>query len=180
VSQPLVDLVVSVLTAMGARHALIGAAALAAHGVARSTYDVDLLTTDAAVLDAGAWNEVVAACGCEVEVRRGDPDDPLAGVVRVRRPGEPDVDVVVGRWAWQADAIERAEAVSLGSVRVPVVRAADLVLLKLYAGGTQDLWDVEQLLAAGDRGAMAASVDAAIDRLPPEARRAWASLQRGR
>ena len=42
----LLDRVSGLLTARGIPHALIGAAALAARGIARSTYDIDLLTTD--------------------------------------------------------------------------------------------------------------------------------------
>ena len=42
----LVDRVSARLQAAGIPHALIGAAALAAAGVARSTFDIDLLTVD--------------------------------------------------------------------------------------------------------------------------------------
>ena len=51
----LFDQVLALLNAYRVPHALIGAAALAAHGVARSTYDIDLLTTDARVLGRGLW-----------------------------------------------------------------------------------------------------------------------------
>jgi hypothetical protein len=47
---------------------------MAAHGVSRSTFDIDFLTTDRRVLDAAMW--VIEAV---VEVRPGDADDPLAG-----------------------------------------------------------------------------------------------------
>jgi hypothetical protein len=43
----LLDRVVRALLARNVPHALIGAAALAARGIARSTYDIDLLTTAA-------------------------------------------------------------------------------------------------------------------------------------
>ena len=39
-------------------HALIGAAALAIHGVSRSTADIDLLSVDATILRAEAWAEL--------------------------------------------------------------------------------------------------------------------------
>ncbi len=41
-----VERVCAVLEANGTGHALIGAAALAARGVARSTYDIDLIISD--------------------------------------------------------------------------------------------------------------------------------------
>ena len=40
----LLDRVAAILDRAGARYAVIGASAMAAHGVARSTYDIDLLT----------------------------------------------------------------------------------------------------------------------------------------
>ncbi len=79
-------------------HALIGAGAMAAHGVIRSTDDLDLLVTDRAVLAAGFWDEL-ARQGFTVEVRAGDDADPLAGVVRVARLPARALDVVVGRSA---------------------------------------------------------------------------------
>jgi hypothetical protein len=126
-------------------HAVIGAAALAARGVARSTYDIDLLTTDSRVLSPDVWaplqsSEVV------VDIRRGDADDPLAGVVGVtERPAR----------------------------GVALVLARDLVLLKLYAGGTQDLWDVRALLDLPDAGSLASDVDQDLASLPADMRERW-------
>jgi hypothetical protein len=54
-----------------------------------------------------------------------------------------------------------------------IVRASDLILLKLYAGGSQDAWDIEQLLAAGDRETLVVAVNAELDSLPGDARARW-------
>ena len=156
-------------------HALIGAAAMAARGVIRSTDDLDLLVTDAAVLRPGFWDEL-AGQGFAVEARVGDDTDPLAGVVRLTRPPARALDVVVGRKAWQAELIARAEPRRLGTVEVPLVSSADLILLKLYAGGGQDLRDVQSLLDASERAALTAAVEAELGRLPAEARDAWLAL----
>jgi len=48
--------VVDLLVRRDIPHALIGAAALAARGIARSTFDIDLLTTDAGVLQTEWWS----------------------------------------------------------------------------------------------------------------------------
>lgn len=149
--------------------ALIGAAALAAHGVSRSTADIDLLTTDRRALDAQLW----APLHVTVDIREGDADDPLAGVVRLSEPGERDIDIVVGRSAWQPALIARAQRVDIADTNVAVVDAAGLMLLKLYAGGSQDAWDIEQLLGAGDRAELTAAVDAEIVHLPQPARDLW-------
>ena len=47
----LLNAVVATLGAAHIRHALIGAGALASHGISRSTFDIDLFTTDPAALD---------------------------------------------------------------------------------------------------------------------------------
>jgi hypothetical protein len=166
------------LSTRGVRHALIGAGALAVHGVSRSTFDVDLLVTETAVLSAAFWSGL--GPGTSVDARRGDPDDPLSGVVRLARRGARSVDVVVGRAAWQAEALARAPVTPLGAVALPVVGAADLVLLKLFAGGPQDAWDVEQLLAASDRAALVRAVEAGLPRLPGDAAALWGRITGGR
>ncbi len=163
--------VISALDAHGIAHAMIGATALAASGVARSTFDLDLLTLDPHVLDQGLWT-TFAEAGCHVDVRRGDADDPLAGVVRISLTSERPVDIILGRHAWQRRAVERALHLPDGR---KVVQARDLVLLKLYAGGTQDLWDIRQLLAAVDDASLAAGVEGDLSDLPTDARALWLS-----
>jgi hypothetical protein len=75
-----------ILDGLGVRYAVIGAMAMAARGFPRFTLDFDLLTTDKRVLDSATWEQLVRD-GIAVDVRKGDFDDPLAGVVRVGDPG---------------------------------------------------------------------------------------------
>ena len=147
------------------------------HGVSRGTRDLDLFTLVRECLDPLIWGPLEAS-GVTVSARRGDADDPLAGVVRFTMPGDGPVDLVVGKSAWQAAIPERARWALVAGVRVPVARASDVVLLKLYGGGPQDAWDIEQLLAAGDRAALTAEVEAAIASLPPESRDLWTRISR--
>jgi hypothetical protein len=156
-------------------HALIGAAAMAVRGVSRATVDLDLLATDRRCLDEETWRDLRAEA-VSVEIRQGDADDPLAGVVRLERGDNRPLDVVVGRGAWQDEVLEHATPQTVGGVSVPVVTAADLVLLKLYAGGTQDRWDIQQLLAGPDRAQLVAVLDREIAKLPPRCRELWKDL----
>ncbi|MBI5069507.1 MAG: hypothetical protein HZB56_14830 [Deltaproteobacteria bacterium] len=167
------------LAARGVAHALVGAGALAVHGVSRSTFDVDLLAVDAAVLDPAFWSPL-AARGARVDVRAGEGDDPLRGVVRLSQAGERPVDLIVGRAAWQAEALARAAVTPVGPAAIAVVTRADLVLLKLFAGGPQDAWDLQQLLAAGGRSDLLAEVEARLDLLPPEAEALWRKVRGAR
>lgn len=156
--------------------AAVGGVALAVRGVARSTFDVDLLTMDGAVLAEAFW-AVVERDNTALEVRRGDGDDPLKGLVRLTSRDERPVDVVVGRGAWQDAVVKRAESFALLDVLVPVVRASDLVLLKLHAGGTQDFWDVKQLLDTDRDGEIAREVQSRIAEVPRGAAIAWKKIR---
>lgn len=174
----LLQAVVASLREAGVDFALIGAAALASHRVARATGDLDLLAVSSDALLPVTWNRL-RADGCEVEIRVGDHEDPLAGVVRIARGTAPPVDLVVGNRAWQRRAIERAEPRELEGTTVPVVRASDLILLKLFAAGPQDRWDVARLLeAATDRAALAAAVEADLPELGEHAARVWQEVAR--
>ncbi len=167
------DRVWRLLTDRGIPCALIGAAALAARGVARSTYDIDLLVADARVLDHDMW-AAMQADDTRVDIRRGDRDDPLGGVVRIEQPSERPVDVVLGKHAWQRDVLTRAEPVAGGP---PVVLPADLILLKLYAGGSQDVWDIRELLKQPGMAAVAAGVEAGIADYPAAMRELWRAIR---
>lgn len=170
--------VVERLDAAGIRCALIGADALALRGASRATLDRDLLTTDVRALDEAVWAPLRSA-PIELDLRIGDPDDPLAGVVRFAATDERPVDLVVGRFGWQQRIVEEAEPLDVDGARVGVPSAADLVLLKLYAGGPQDAWDVEQLLLGGGRAAVVAEVERRVAELPPDARSLWREILAG-
>lgn len=87
------------------------------------------------------------------------------------------VDVVVGRQRWQQDVLARARPLKIFGDEVPVVLKSDLILLKLFAGGYQDLWDIEQLLATVEPDVLDA-VDASIPELPDDRRIQWAILKK--
>lgn len=170
----LLDRVHRLLSGQQVAHALVGAAALAARGIARSTYDIDLLTTDRRVLEAELWS-AIAKDGVTVDIRYADADDPLGGVVRLDAPGERPVDVIVGKLSWHARAVERAEPLMDGP---GVVTAVDLVLLKLYAGGAQDLWDVRELLSIAGSESLQEAVDEELAAHPRRMHDLWAEARR--
>ena len=169
----LLDDVVAALRAADITHAVIGAAAMAAHGVSRATADVDLLTTDSRALLESTWTLISDRSA--VDIRKGGDDDPLAGVVRISGRGELDVDVIVGNRTWQHDCVSRARPPATGGP--PIVRSEDLVLLKLYAGGPQDAWDIHQLLALPDGSALVAGIDELVTVLPSDAQALWQRIR---
>ncbi len=159
----------ALLQSSGVEWCLIGAAALAAHGYARNTDDIDLLTLDARVLTTRFWGSA------PVTVRRGDYDDPLLG--SVVWPAKPPHDVVVGKGHAAREALSTAPLNQRLGCRVATPLA--LVLLKLEAGGAPDLYDIVSLVErhrAVDGAAWFAEVATHLPRLTADARDAWTRL----
>jgi len=170
----LLERVVAILEGASVRFAVVGAVAVASRGVPRSTFDLDLFTTDKRTLNEELWSELRTG-GIPVEVRRGDFDDPLAGVTRVGQ--KPDqIDVVVGRSAWERAVIERAETIEVHGLMLGVPIPSDLILLKLAAGGPIDYQDAFQLLKVGPREQLVSEIASRIGDLPKDAQALWQRL----
>lgn len=155
------------LAAQNVPFAVTGARAMGIRGVLRFSDDTDVLTTTRDVLRADFWSDLA---GASIDIRRGDFEDPLAGVATITI-GEDIIDVVVWKYKWQAEVVQRAEPVPLANEPWPVVRAVDLVLLKLFAGGPQDAWDIEQLLRTDP--SLRTAVEPYLADLPEDARQLW-------
>lgn len=155
--------------------AVVGAYALAARGYVRQTEDFDLMTADRAALETTLWNDI-RQDGFAVDVRKGDFDDPLAGVVRFS--GDAAIDLVVAKYKWQQEVLDRAEEMRIETTTLRVPGTADLILLKLFAGGYGDMHDVARLLDIGPREPLVAEVTAALSQLPEEMRARWQRLLR--
>lgn len=148
-------------------HALIGGHALAARGVPRFTLDIDILTTKKEVLREDFWT-ALRQDSSEIAIRRGDSDDPLRGVVRITLTDGSMIDIVVGKHRWQQGVLDRADFLDVGNITVPVARSSDLILLKLVAGGPQDLADIRAILETADREKTIAEVRTHLGMLPED------------
>lgn len=145
-------------SARGIPTAVIGAGALALHRFVRATQDVDLATC----VDPGAklrpLESDLRAQGLHTELRMPDGDDPLGGLLRVWSAVDDDdvpVDLVEivnfdnphrPRRTPAARAIRDAVPLMPGS-SLRYVQLADLIALKLDAGGRADLADIVEVLA---------------------------------
>ena len=140
--------VVTALDRLAIPYALIGGLAVAARGAVRATRDVDLLVA-LPVQEALSLEQSMRDHGFQTAFHRGSADDPVAGVLRLAIPAagaEVKCDVLFVSRPWQTQAVRNATAVDLGSFAVKIAQPADLFLLKLHAGGPQDLIDAAQLL----------------------------------
>jgi hypothetical protein len=132
------------LRAMAIPCAVIGAVALAVHGAPRYSADIDLLVTAPSVLDAAFWTTAPLV---PTELRRGEWDDPIAGlVVFPTAPGAIPVEIVVIKGYAARFALETAQ--DNPQLGCPVVTPLGLALLKLEAGGTRDIHDLLALQEA--------------------------------
>jgi hypothetical protein len=76
---------------------------------------------------------------------------------------------------WQRGVIERAVLVSVFGVELSVVTPEDLILLKLYAGGLQDRWDIQQLLQV--QYVALTDIDRNVLALPERSQALWRELR---
>lgn len=137
------------------RFAVIGGLAVSTWGQVRATQDIDVLADSApSPVQTFAIRKTLAALweaqGCVVAWRSGLADDPIPLLLRLTLP-PPNAMTVDVLWAWrpwQREAVRRASVVPVARASIPVLRPEDLILMKLQAGGPQDLLDVENILFA--------------------------------
>lgn len=137
------------------RFALIGGLAVSAWGIVRATEDVDFLAdsdpsplTDRTV--QGRLKQFLEQRGSAVEWRSGGADDPIPLLLRLKmlRPAHGiSADILWVHKRWQREALSRAVTLKVSRLRVRVLHPEDLVLMKLEAGGPQDLLDVEGMIS---------------------------------
>jgi hypothetical protein len=128
-------------------YALIGGLAVIVRGIVRATKDIDFLL-DLPVQQGPALAQSLNENGLPATFRKGGPDDPIVGAIRVTIPTAEDpihCDILFPSKLWQAEAVRNAAPVYLEGIAIPVVITEDLFLLKLFAGGPQDLLDAAQL-----------------------------------
>jgi hypothetical protein len=130
---------------------LIGALAMAAHGYARQTTDLDLAVA-VPVRDLPELVKRLQAAGLAADYSPPDAEDPLGGVITVTAEGCLPVQIVNfdnspsgGFPALVRDALARSTARVEGLPgQLPTVE--DLILFKVYAGGPKSKLDILELL----------------------------------
>ena len=150
---------------------IIGGIAVIVRGIPRQTGDVDA-TVAAEGLDLEDMIALLARHG----IRGRIPD--LLDFARKHQvlllrhePGGIPIEVILAWLPFEMEAIGRAEMIDLGTTRLPVASAEDLVVYKCVAWRTRDRADVERLLSvhganmnlARVRGILAAFAEAMED-----------------
>jgi len=126
---------------LGRGSGLAGGLAVAAWGEIRATRDVDFVTTQ----PRENVEEMLRSAGLTFETRVGDPlSGDLPWVVQGELEGVP-FQILAPRGARPFSTVEISPP-ELAGAAIPVVSLADLIRLKLEAGGPKDLWDVARLV----------------------------------
>ena len=128
-------------------YAVIGGHAVSFHGIPRFTKDADVtLWLTGTGKNARDMQAHLATGDLSVELNSGDMDDPIGAVLIVRDQYENQVDLVLGVRGMDAGAAGRCLRTTLLSVPVQMIGVEDLIAMKLFAGGIQDLEDVRGIL----------------------------------
>lgn len=125
------------------RFVLVGGLATRLYMPERTTLDTDILvlTEDQAVVE-----QELAAAGC-----RKLGDLAIAGSTWTLPDGA-TLDVILSNAPWAREAIELPATTVDG---IPVIALPHLVLMKLYAGRSQDIADITRMLGGADEPVLA-------------------------
>ena len=129
-------------------YSLIGALAVSAHARPRATKDIDFLVSADKDFFFKLFPEILKKKGYSLKVFKGEIGDPVKGLIRIYDKEDKTelADIIPVLWNWQDEIVENAEKIELLGISIPVARLEDLIVLKLKAGGPQDILDTEELL----------------------------------
>jgi hypothetical protein len=145
--------VIDILAELGIPYAVIGALAVSFHGIPRSTNDADaaIWLKGTGKTEADLTRKLGAA-GYRALLRLGDSDDPVSGVVAVEDRHANQLDLIVGIRGMDPDTPRRSIEAPLSGTSIKMISPEDLIAMKVFAGGIQDLEDVNGVLqVSGDR-----------------------------
>ena len=134
--------VVEILQRENVHYAVIGAFALSVHGSIRGTTDVDaLLFTTRQRL--GKLLTVFDRVGFATELRRGDAEDPILGMLILSDSHNNRVELLGGLRGMDPAIFSRTVEIQFFGVNLRFVGREDLIAMKCLAGGPQDLLDAQ-------------------------------------
>jgi Nucleotidyl transferase of unknown function (DUF2204) len=135
------------LNECGAPWMVIGGVAIIASGVRRFTTDIDAVVQGDAVSVPALLRFLKRHdIAPRIEGARAFAEENLVLLLRHQGSGV-DLDVSLGWTSFEREALEERVLTALGTVKAPMARPEDLVVLKVFAGRPRDFEDVDGLLA---------------------------------
>jgi hypothetical protein len=143
--------VVAVLNAAHIDYAVIGALAVSVHGVVRASQDADAII-HASISKLSELDLKLKSQGLRTELRKGDMDDPIPALLLVSDEYGNRVDLLAGLRGMDPAVYKRTIDVQIPGLvaALRIVGREDLVAMKAFAGGPQDLIDAKRCIAVAD------------------------------
>jgi hypothetical protein len=132
---------------------VIGAAALAVHGYARQSVDLDLATYENPFETFDGLKSKLSEAGFHAEAVTPDADDPLGGVINITGADFDPVQIINFMNPLRPQRVHKLVGEALAELKeqpgeLQVVSAELLIMLKLYAGDAQSQSDISRLIEA--------------------------------
>ena len=140
--------VVDLLTDRKVDYAVIGALAASVHGVVRASMDADVLLS-VGVREAESLEHNLKTEGFRTEMRRGDFEDPIPGLIEVRDSHDNRVDLLLGLRGVESQVFSRVIEVPFQGKSLKFIGREDFIAMKVFAGGPMDLVDASRAISAG-------------------------------
>lgn len=136
-----------ILDQEGIQWAAIGALAVAYHGIVRASLDADAVVTfKGSRTDLERLGPILRMKGWTVDVRKGDPGDPLGYVIRILDAEENQVVLMGGISRMDSALFNRVLTDDLEGLPMRIVSSEDLIALKVFAGSAQDMTDAASVV----------------------------------
>jgi hypothetical protein len=143
--------VVGILKREDIDYLVIGAFALSAHGVIRATADVDALLH----VSQSRLAKLRAVCekaGFQTTLRHGDDEDPIPHMLVLGDDLGNQVDLLGGLRGLDPEIFARGMNVPFLGEELRIAGREDLIAMKCFAGGPQDLADARAAHQAAQAG----------------------------
>ena len=142
--------VIDVLTREGVDYAVIGALAAAVYGAIRASADADALVS-LTVARLSNLSQMFKKKGFTVELRRGDPEDPIPAMLVIGDKHQNRVDLLGGLRGLDPQTLSRTVAVPFSGASMRIVSREDFIAMKCFAGRPQDLEDARIALRTAEQ-----------------------------
>jgi len=130
-------------------YGLIGGMALSVWGTPRTTMDIDMLVLVQAQLKDNLVAELKKH-NIDGELKTGDPMEPIPSMIDAEYKGI-EIDIICVSKKWELESMKNTITVDIDNKAIPVVDPYYFAILKLKAGGPQDILDVQNMLKYNDK-----------------------------
>jgi predicted nucleotidyltransferase len=144
--------VIDVLDKRHIHYAIVGAFAASFYGLVRASLDADAVISIHTSKEAADLCQDLKAQGLSIEHRKGDPDDPIAGVINIQDCFHNRVDLLIGIHGMTQEVFHRVEQAQFMGSTIKIVSLEDFIAMKIFAGSPRDIQDVIGVMeVSGDK-----------------------------